>query len=92
MRLPKASASAPNFAVSPPRVLRQARDEGQWPDYESPFCAGPMLMDPANRSVDHPVFEIRIVRQRLKNPLSYALARPSPETRVDSEPFAEPGR
>ena len=51
-----------------------------------------MLMDPANRSVDHHVFEIQIVRQRLKNPLPYALVRPSPETRVDSEPFAELGR
>ena len=30
------------------------------PDFESPFSAGAMLVDPDDRAVDHGVFEIRI--------------------------------
>lgn len=50
-----------------------------------------MVMDRANRSVDHHVLEIRIVRQRREVTLPCALLRPAPEARVDGEPFAELG-
>jgi len=32
------------------------------PDFESPFCAGAMLVDPDDGAVDERVFEIRIAR------------------------------
>jgi hypothetical protein len=49
-----------------------------------------MLMDPNKRAVDKDIFEIRIVAERLENPLPDALLRPAPEARIDGEPLAEP--
>jgi hypothetical protein len=49
-------------------------------------------MDPDVRRVDEDVFEIGIIRHPLENPLPYAVLRPTPEPRVDGEPFAELAR
>src|ERR1700687_948886 len=76
MRFPKASTSARSLSS-----IR--RVNGRWPDFESPFCAGPVLVDPAYRSVDHHIFEIWIVRERLEHAFPHALLRPPPEARVD---------
>ena len=51
-----------------------------------------MLMDPNERAVDKDIFEIRIVAERLENPLPDALLHPAPEARIDGEPLAEPFR
>jgi hypothetical protein len=48
-----------------PRPLRRSwwsghLATGQWPDFESPFCADAMLVDPDDRAVDDRVFEIQV--------------------------------
>lgn len=62
---------------------------GLWPDFESPFCAGAMLVGPDERAVDEDIFEIRILAERLEDPLPDPLLRPAPEARIDGEPPAE---
>ncbi|MGH6869079.1 MAG: pentapeptide repeat-containing protein, partial [Methylocella sp.] len=55
--------ATPDAGVPPTgqkNVLRQARDEARWPDFESPFCAGAMLADPDDRAVDDRVFEVLV--------------------------------
>jgi hypothetical protein len=34
----------------------------QWPVFESPFCAGSVLMDPDMRRIEEDIFEVRIIR------------------------------
>ena len=46
-------------------------------------------MDPADRSVDHHIFEIGGVREGQQDAFPYALFCPTPEARVDGEPVAE---
>jgi len=52
-RLP-AHRPAPGFWSSGRRAI------DRWPDFESPFCAGAMLVDPNDCAVDHRVLEIRV--------------------------------
>src|SRR4029077_15998521 len=61
----------------------------RWPVFESPFCAGSMLMDPDVRRIDEDIFEIGIIRQTLENSLPSTLLCPPPEPGVDGEPVAE---
>ena len=53
------------------------------------LCAGSVLMDPDMRRVEEDIFEVRIIRQALENPLPCALLCPTPKPRVDGEPIAE---
>jgi hypothetical protein len=53
--LPKAVSAAQSHAS-----LGPAQDEGQWPDFASPFCAGAVLADPDDHAVDVRIFEIRV--------------------------------
>jgi hypothetical protein len=63
---------------------------GRGPDFESPFCPGPCWWTrQTDRSVNHHIFEIWIVRERLEHAFPHALLRLTPEARVDGEPFAE---
>ena len=39
---------------------------GRWPDFESPPCAGAMLVDPDDGAVDDGVFEVRVGGQQLE--------------------------
>jgi hypothetical protein len=48
-----------------------------------------MLVDPDECAVKEDIFEIRIVAERLENPLPNPLLSPAPEARVDGEPLAE---
>src|ERR1700758_246551 len=48
-----------------------------------------MLVAPDESSVDEDIFEIRVLAERLENPLPDSLLRPAPEARIDSEPLAE---
>src|SRR5207248_6145071 len=48
----------------------------RWPDFGSPFCSLPMTMHPHNRSIDHHIFKIRIVRQNLEDTLESSSLRP----------------
>ena len=48
-----------------------------------------MLMHPDMRRVEEDIFEVRIIRQALENPLPCALLCPTPKPRVDGEPVAE---
>jgi hypothetical protein len=40
-------------------LIRRAND--RWPDFESPFCAGGMLMRPYDGAVNDEVFKIGVV-------------------------------
>src|SRR5258708_1445631 len=62
------------------------RATGRWPDFESPFCAGRMLVRPDDSGIDHDVLEIWIVRQRLEKTLPNAFARPSVEAHEHTVP------
>src|ERR1700674_902556 len=66
---------------------RRASD--RWPDFESPFCAGCVLVCPDDGCVDHHVLEVGIVGQRLEKTLPTAFARPSQKASVHAVPLAE---
>ncbi len=61
----------------------------QWSDFESPFCASRMLVDPHDGGIEDQIFEIRIVRQRRENALSDAACAPPVEAHEDAVPFAK---
>lgn len=44
-----------DFGRQPPRA------SGLWPDFESPFSAGAMLVDPDERAIDEDIFEIGVI-------------------------------
>lgn len=45
--------------------------------------------DPDEHAIDKDIFEIRILAERLENPLPDSLLRPAREARIDGEPLAE---
>ena len=61
----------------------------RWPDFESLFCAGSMLMDPNVRRVDQHILKIRIIGQGLEDPLPDAFLRPAPKPCIHAVPFTE---
>jgi hypothetical protein len=76
-------------ALGPVGLGGNDRASGLWPDFESPFCAGAMLVDPDECAVDEDIFEIGIVAERLENVLPNALLRPPPEASTRRKPLAE---
>ena len=76
--------------MSPPRVLRQAQDEGRWPGRDPLFTsAGAVLMGSDDGGVDHRVFVVGIIGQGLEKIPPNAFFSPTRETPVRVAPAPE---
>src|SRR5262249_39099454 len=62
---------------------------GQWPLFESPFCAGCMLVRPDDGGIDHHVLEIWVLPQDFEKTLPNALFRPAIEPHENAIPRAK---
>src|SRR5580698_8052969 len=81
--LPRASTITWILVVGPPRERPMAWSS---PPFE---CARTVLMSSDDGGVDHRVFVVRIVSQRLEKILPHAALRPPREPRVNVLPVAE---
>ena len=89
--LPKASTITWILVVRPPRSWWSGRRaSGLWLGRSPLFaCARTMLMGSDDGGVDHGVFVVRIVSQRLEKTLPNTALRPPREPRVNGLPVAE---
>ena len=62
---------------------------GQWPGFESPFCALPVAVHLHDRGVDHGIFQVWLVRGSVKEPSPHISPHPVAEARERRAPVAE---
>jgi MFS family permease len=62
-----------------------------WPGFESPFCALTMTVDFNDGGINHSVFHVRFLRNRIKNPLENISSAPVIEPAAGRAPVAKRG-
>ena len=82
----QAHQSAPGFWSS------GRRETCRWPGFESPFCALTMAMDPNDGGINHRVFHVGLVGDRVEHALEHIRLHPVAEALEHRVPVAKQRR